>query len=106
MMFKKAMEKKKQEFISVCQVFEFPDIVEEAAQLVDDCNLDLDSITACWKHVEKCAETFDSFNATLWTEVKADEMEGAKKDYAHARQVYRERLAECDVDGPETTGAL
>ena len=33
-------------------------------------------------------------------------MEQAKLDYEHARKVYRERLAECEVDGPETTAGL
>lgn len=57
------------------------------------------SIQWCLEGVDQCWKQKERF-------IKADELEGAKKDYAHARQVYRERLAECDVDGPETTGAL
>ena len=52
----------------------------------------LESVDQCWKMKERF--------------ISDAEMEGAKKDYAHARQVYRERLAECEVDGPETTGSL
>ena len=57
------------------------------------------SLQWCLESVDQCWRSKERF-------IKEEEMEGAKKDYAHARQVYRERLAECEVDGPETTGAL
>jgi hypothetical protein len=39
---------------------------------------------------------------TCWAQkerfIQAEEMEGARRDYEHARRVYRERLAECDPE--------
>ncbi len=45
----------------------------------------------CLKGVEKCWSQKERF-------IKADELEGAKKDYAHAREVYQQLIKESDVD--------
>ena len=45
----------------------------------------------CLKGVDQCWSQKERF-------IKADEMAQAKQDYAHAREVYRKRLAECEVD--------
>ena len=79
------------------------------------------SVEWCLESVEQCWRNKERF-------ISEKEMEGAKesdpppppprltcclltadgvcRDYEHARKVYRERLKECEVDGPETTGAL
>ncbi|MBI2947869.1 MAG: CehA/McbA family metallohydrolase [Verrucomicrobia bacterium] len=45
----------------------------------------------CLKSVDQCWSQKERF-------YKADETEQAKKDYAHAREVYRNLLRECEVD--------
>ncbi len=49
------------------------------------------SIEWCLQGVEQCWSQKQQF-------IKADEMEQAKADYAHAREVYRKLLAECAVE--------
>ena len=63
----------------VCRVYEFPEIMEEASQQVDDCQSDLGSMRRAWANAEKIASTFETFNGTLWSDVKADEMEEEAK---------------------------
>jgi len=45
----------------------------------------------CLKGVDRCWSQKERF-------IKADEQEGAKQDYEHARQTYRRLLAECEVE--------
>jgi hypothetical protein len=45
----------------------------------------------CLKGVDQCWSQKQRF-------IKADELEGAKKDYAHAREVYQKLLSESEVD--------
>jgi hypothetical protein len=45
----------------------------------------------CLKGVDQCWSQKERF-------IKADEVDQAKSDYDHARQVYRQLLAECDAD--------
>ena len=45
----------------------------------------------CLDGVEKCWSQKERF-------IKSDEMEQAKQDYQHARQAYRQRLAECEAN--------
>ncbi|MGA2256331.1 MAG: CehA/McbA family metallohydrolase [Thermoguttaceae bacterium] len=45
----------------------------------------------CLKGVDQCWSQKQRF-------IKPDEMEQAKQDYEHARQSYRQRLAECEAD--------
>ncbi|MBI4660049.1 MAG: CehA/McbA family metallohydrolase [Verrucomicrobia bacterium] len=49
------------------------------------------SVEWCLKGVDQCWSQKERF-------IKADEKEQALKDYAHAREVYRKLLAECEVD--------
>ncbi|MBU6402178.1 MAG: CehA/McbA family metallohydrolase, partial [Verrucomicrobia bacterium] len=45
----------------------------------------------CLKGVDQCWSQKQRF-------IKADELEDARAAYAHAREVYRQRLSECDAD--------
>ena len=45
----------------------------------------------CLKGVDQCWSQKQRF-------IKADELEGAKQDYEHARESYRQRMAECQAD--------
>jgi hypothetical protein len=49
------------------------------------------SVEWCLKGVDQCWSQKERF-------IKAAEKEDAKAAYAHARDVYRKRLAECSVD--------
>lgn len=49
------------------------------------------SIEWCLKGVDQCWKNKERF-------IKEDEMEQARAAYDHARQVYRERLAQCEQD--------
>jgi hypothetical protein len=59
--------------------------------LVDDKPIRASRRSAEWclKGVDQCWEKKQQF-------IKADEMDQAKRDYDHARQIYRQLLAECD----------
>ena len=63
-------------------------------------------IRAFRRSLQWCLESVDQCWSQKIRFLKEEEMEQAKLDYEHARKVYRERLAECEVDGPETTAGL
>ena len=85
------------ELVDVCRVYEFPEVMDEASELINDCAADLDSIVTGWKNAEKIASTFEQFNACPWAEVEAEEMEEeTKKMMKETRQLDRRiRWSDC-----------
>ena len=55
-------------------------------------------IRASKKSVEWCIKAVDQCWSQKERFIKADELEGAKKDYAHAREVYQKILSESQAD--------
>jgi dynein heavy chain len=84
------MLRTQKDLVSVCRVYEFPDAMDEASGLVNDCDADLDSIVTAWKNAEKIASTFEEFNECPWTDVDAESMEEeAKKMMKDTRSLDR-----------------
>lgn len=55
-------------------------------------------IRASRRSVEWCLKSVDQCWSQKKNLIAAKELEGAEKDYAYARDVYKQRLAECEVD--------
>jgi hypothetical protein len=55
-------------------------------------------IRASRRSIEWCLKSVDQCWSQKKSMIDADELEGAEKDYAHARATYKSRLAECQVD--------
>ena len=55
-------------------------------------------IRASRRSAEWCLKGVDQCWSQKKKVIDAPELEGAEKDYAHARLAYKQRLAECEVD--------
>ena len=81
----------------VCKVYEFPEVMEEASKVVSDCQSDLVSIRNGWGNAQAIAETFEGFNACLWVDVNADDMEEKAKALQKSTRQLDRAIRWCDA---------